>query len=115
MVILILARRQSIRSASPGSIEAARFAGIAADIIAAAHSTRPTATSTTGSFRLPIDHWATTLLSPTLNARPATRPAKTARTAGRTAALTMRPRPAPSAIRMPNSLNRHDTEYDTTL
>ena len=29
-----------------------------------------------------------------------------AKTAGCTAALTMRPSPAPSAIRMPNSLNR---------
>ena len=36
-------------------------------------------------------------------------------TAGCTATFTMRPRPAPSAMRMPNSLNRHETEFDTTL
>ncbi len=36
-------------------------------------------------------------------------------TAGCAAALTMRPRPAPSAIRMPNSLNRHDYRVVTTL
>ena len=38
-----------------------------------------------------------------------------AKKAGCTAAVTMRPRPAPSAMRILNSLNRHDTEYDTTL
>ncbi len=41
--------------------QAARFAGIAADIIVTTNSTRLTATtSTTGSFRLPIDRRATT-------------------------------------------------------
>src|SRR5215467_5747006 len=73
---------QSIRSASAGRIDAARYAGIAADIIVATDSTRLTATSTTGSFRFSINDRATTVLSPTLNARPAKRLATMAKTAG---------------------------------
>ena len=69
-------RGHSIGAAGLRSVEAKRVRRLnrgrlvrwnAADMAVITTRIRLTATTTTGSFRLPIDHWGTTLFSPTLN------------------------------------------------
>lgn len=105
----------SQRSADIGSTFEARRAGKAHAMPATAMSTRLALAKMTGSRELPSAHVAKILFKPSVRPRPARMPLPKLTSIEANTIHRICSRCAPSAMRMPNSLVRWVTAYDTTL